>query len=197
MQLQSSMWGKCSPGTLAPLVYLKLQMDAELMLETAKKAIQQQEAVYKQQQVLKGVGEPSSLEAVHPQVGHKKQRGTQHQRSSHNGRSRAKQKLNCNPRRCTRCGKGQHARDKCPAKDAICHCCQRKGHYSALCYLKSVSTLQSEESSLETAFLDTMSSSQGKAWLSSICIGDQETLFKLARYWSGSDSCFPRILAAA
>ena len=31
---------------------------------------------------------------------------------------------------CSHCGK-IYPRGKCPAKEAICRCCQRKGHYSA------------------------------------------------------------------
>ena len=34
---------------------------------------------------------------------------------------------------CMRCGKGQHSWHSCPARDATCHRCQRKGHYSSQC----------------------------------------------------------------
>ena len=158
----------------------KMQMDPKLTLETAKKTIRQKEAVQQQQKTLKGVKEPTCLEAVHPGANRQKRPGRRdHQRmSSQRGASKEQKPHSSQAKQCTRCGKGQHPRDKCPAKDATCHKCQRKGHYSALCYSKSVSTL-SEESSLETAFLDTMSSKQDKAWFASICIGDQETLFKL------------------
>ena len=54
-----------------------LQMDAELMLEKAKKAVGQREA-HGQQKVPKGVGEPSSLEAVHPHVKHRHGKENQH-----------------------------------------------------------------------------------------------------------------------
>lgn len=79
---------------------------------------------------------------------------------------------------CTHCDKGQHAGDKCPAKDATCHRCQRKGHYSALCRTKAVSAV-SGENTLDTAFLDTVESSSETAWFAKIQPGDQETLFKL------------------
>ena len=160
----------------------KMQMDPKLTLETAKKTIRQKEAVQQQQKALKGVNskEPTCLEAVHPGANRRKRPiGRDHQRmGSQGGPSKEQKAHSSQTKQCTRCGRGQHPRDKCPAKDATCHKCQRKGHYSAHCYSKSVSTL-SEESSLETAFLDTMSSKQDKAWFSSICIGDQETLFKL------------------
>ena len=34
-------------------------------------------------------------------------------------------------KQCTRHGKGSHKRDKCPVRDATCHKCHKKGHYSA------------------------------------------------------------------
>lgn len=43
----------------------RLQLDAELTLEKAKKSIRQREAVQEQQHVLKAGGEPGKLDAVH------------------------------------------------------------------------------------------------------------------------------------
>ena len=38
---------------------------------------------------------------------------------------------------CGRCGKAPpHYRDKCPAKDVICHKCNLKGHYARYCKTK-------------------------------------------------------------
>ena len=131
----------------------KMQMDPKLTLETAKKTIRQKEAVQQQQKTLKGVKEPTFLEAVHPgAIWQKRPSGRDHQHmGSQRGASKEQKPHSLQAKQCTHCGKGQHPRDKCPAKDATCHKCQRK----------SVSTL-SEESSLEIAFLDTMSSKQDK-----------------------------------
>lgn len=46
----------------------------------------------------------------------------------------------------------QHPRNKCPAKDATCHKCQMKGHYSTQCFVKNI-----DMSSLDAAFLNVSS----------------------------------------
>ena len=38
------------------------------------------------------------------------------------------------------CGLLRHSRSKCPARDATCHKCQKKGHFSKECRSSSVST---------------------------------------------------------
>lgn len=35
--------------------------------------------------------------------------------------------------RCVFCGYSKHPRSKCPARDAICHSCQKKGHFARVC----------------------------------------------------------------
>jgi len=52
-------------------------------------------------------------------------------------------------KQCTRCGKGQHPQDKCPAKETMSHCCRKKGHYSTQCFTKDVSEL-TDQSHLDT-----------------------------------------------
>ena len=68
----------------------RLQMDAELMLEKAKKVVRQREAVHDQQKVLKEVGEPSIFEAVHLHFEHRCGLQNQHskaEREQSKGRS--------------------------------------------------------------------------------------------------------------
>ena len=48
---------------------------------------------------------------------------------------------------CSHCGRGAHSRQACPAKDAACHKCNKKGHYSSMCFTKSVSTISEEADS--------------------------------------------------
>lgn len=108
-----------------------LQLDPDLTPEKAKKAIRQREAVHEQQQVLKGGVGPSHLEALHSDC--RTRRPQSGSKGSHKNKTSTKQ--------CTRCGKGTHPREKCPAKDAKCHRCQRKGHYGAMCYAKTVANV--------------------------------------------------------
>ena len=105
-----------------------LQTDAALTLETAKTKIRQHEAVHRQQQELKGAesGKPGNLDDVHScrRSNHSDRRGDSSCPRETSSAAKSKQ------RQCTRCGKGHHPREKCPAREATCHRCQRKGHYS-------------------------------------------------------------------
>ena len=40
---------------------------------------------------------------------------------------------------CYFCGNNRHPRSKCPAKDATCAKCQKKGHYTKVCQSKAAS----------------------------------------------------------
>lgn len=146
----------------------RLQLDSTLTLDKAKKAIRQQEAVHQQQETLKGVAENKG-EVDEARVSSRYQGKYGY---GYNRKARAAKKS------CTRCGKEQHSKDKCPAKDSICHKCNRKGHYAAQCFAKTVAEVQ-EEAYLDTAFLDTMSSGHEKSWITTVRLEDQEVTFKM------------------
>ena len=119
-------------------------MDAELTLEKAMKTIRQREAVHEQQMVLSGgerTNEPGNLD----QMNHKKQNS----RRSRPTRPTSSKLCGC-------CGKGPHGRDKCPAREAVCHRCKKKGYYNSQCYTKMGANQHSVETSINTAFLDVM-----------------------------------------
>ena len=48
---------------------------------------------------------------------------------------------------CGRCGRSQHDRQQCPARDAVCHKCAWKGHFKSMCR----STAKIQEVQLENA----------------------------------------------
>ncbi len=140
-----------------------LQIDADLDLKKATKAIRQREAVHQQQQTLKGTGEPSSVAALHSSRDPRRQRSVQPQ---FNAGSRGKQRSNPT---CPRCGKDPHSRDKCPAKDATCHRCQKTGHYGAVCRSKPVAaSVEADLTPVDITFLDNLASAtQEHAWFTS------------------------------
>ena len=167
----------------------KLQMDSALTLESAKKLIRQREAVHEQQRALKG-GD-SSVDAIRPQrpahsnprnASRHHNRGNADDRRDHarstRGHTQFKQRYSHPGGKCGRCGGEQHPRDKCPARDAQCHNCQRRGHFSTQCRRKTVSTLQ-EGDTVDSAFLDTVSSERKNTWFSNITISGKEMPFKL------------------
>ena len=105
----------------------RLQLDPNLTLDKAKKLVRQREAVQEQQQVLKGA--PSSdLEEL--QRGYHRAANDTRRPQQQQSPKQFKQRQS-EGKSCFRCGKGQHSREKCPAKDAICHRCHKKGHYGA------------------------------------------------------------------
>ena len=107
--------------------------------------------------------------------------------------NRQQQKIRGNPRRrnagghahgkpkagdkCGRCGRERHPREKCPAKDAQCHSCGRKCHYSAMCRNKTVSAMQEDDSDM--TFLDTVFNNKKSVWISELIINSKEIPFKL------------------
>ena len=148
----------------------QLQTNAELTLDKAKKIIRQREAVHQQQCLLKGA-EPQSIKAL--------------QHGSYRGNWRQGKTKSKGPpftgKKCTRCGKGAHPHDKCPAKDAECHCCKKKGHYGNMCFSKTTAdAVEAAAESMDTAFLDTlMPTKPDTVWFAHIQLNSKQTPFKL------------------
>ena len=145
----------------------RLQMEAELMLDKAKRLIHQCEAVKEQQDVLT---QPSkgdmSLDAVGKMVPRRRLPAIPP--------SAVRQpQFNQN---CRVCGKSSHPRQSCPAKDVLCYCCDRKGHYSSQCLSNTAApqtrdvhelSSQSDHFELETPdrYLDTVEGKKGTCGL--------------------------------
>lgn len=157
----------------------RLQLDPTLTLEKAKKMVRQQEAVGEQQQLLKGTAavDANSLDELQPRRDRRKPwRGSRDRpRKSANKTTNARSQS----KPCQRCGRGQHSRDKCPAREATCHTCKKKGHYSSQCFSKTVSTVESTND-MDAAYLDTVSASKESAWLTQIQVnGEKNISFKM------------------
>ena len=153
----------------------KLQLDADLMLERAKTAVRQQEAVQEHQSILIGDRTsqvPITVDAVQGKQATGKPRkpagaGKPERRSSH--------------KPCTRCGKGNHKRDKCPAREAICHKCQHKGHYSSQCFTRSAvdTVLAQDQETSSPVYLDTIRTESPKVWMVTLEMLGRELAFKI------------------
>ena len=152
----------------------RLQLDADLTLEKAKKAVRQREAVQDQQRELDGA-DPRKLESLHTNRGNRRR-----QRGRSSGYTGKPKNNSSTPGSCTRCGKDAHPRDKCPAKDAECHKCKKKGHYGAVCRTKKIAAVEETDLPCVDAFLDNLTP-DGKevAWLTRIQLNNKLTLFKL------------------
>ena len=152
----------------------RLQLDGNLTLDKAKTAIRQKEAVHEQQDFLKGDSKanPIPLDAVVET--HKRSSAPQHsvEKGTRTIAARPTQK------QCSRCGKGPHRRDQCPARDAFCHKCHRKGHFGAQCFSRTVSAVTTEELSDES-YLDCVTSNPTTTWKATVKVDTLPTVFKL------------------
>ena len=57
-------------------------------------------------------------------------------KSQRRGRREDQAKTPSNRKRCVWCQGEYHPRDKCPAKDATCHFCSKRGHFEGACLQK-------------------------------------------------------------
>jgi len=115
----------------------RLQLESDLTLDKAKRLIRQREAVKLQQDFLQKpkMKEEIPLDAI-------RQKPTKRKLPA----------LPLTPARpsvsnCRRCGSGSHPRQSCPARDATCFRCNRRGHFSSQCLSNTVAmiTIQPEQ----------------------------------------------------
>ena len=119
----------------------KLQLDPDLTLDKAVAAARQRESVRKQQSVVRGDEGSSSIDAISTKP--RKSSGEKQKRPPH-------QKMSPVPmaKTCSRCGRSPlHGRHQCPAINATCRKCTKKGHFQAMCRSgKTVGAVQADSS---------------------------------------------------
>ena len=109
---------------------LKLQLDEKLDLQKAITQVREAETIKQQQPTLRGAQKETTANVsnLHKRS-NKKEQGPQHRRAP---------KQPVNKRVCARCGKSPpHDRQYCPAKDATCRECRKRGHYKLMCRSKN------------------------------------------------------------
>ena len=155
-----------------------LQIDADLTLDRAMKAVRQREAIQEQQTVLNNAEASTDMPDKLDSVGSKMK--FKHPPRKSTSKSEFKS--------CSRFGKAYHSRDKCPAKDVACHKCQKKGHFSSQCFSKrsaakhsvDISSLNATHSSDEKiTFLDTVQTGSDTAWNITAQLNQHQVPFKL------------------
>ena len=145
----------------------KMQLQPDLDLEKAITQVRQAEAIKQDQPLLRG---GSDVKADTPVgVVHK---GRSWQRSKRGSASR--QNSRATPTQpetgtaCSRCGKiPAHDRQHCPARDAICRGCGKKGHYQSQCRSAKVSNIEAGED----VFLGTVGDSRSASsepWVATV-----------------------------
>jgi len=84
-------------------------------------------------------------------------------------------------KKCQYCGRGSHERRFCPAKNAVCHKCKKRGHYKDVCQSDG-SNFKGNVDELEEAsipFLGEVSPTSADYWKAEIEVNGHPTTFKL------------------
>ena len=155
----------------------RLQMDSELTLEKAIQMTRESEMLKSQQSTVRAQQQEQSgtmvnyVESKHKLLPAK---SNPHYKSDS---------------RCGRCGRTFHPPYQCPARDAVCRKCLKKGHFQHMCRSKSVAMVTSENTDYE--FLGAITSSQvdtasvgGQPWMVHLQMNNQWMKFKID---SGAD----------
>ena len=153
----------------------ELQLEADLTLDSCITKVRQSESVKKQQDVVRGDrSDKITIEVV-------KSRNQRQTRRTTGSAPR--------PQRCSRCGKSPpHGRQQCPANQATCHRCHKKGHFKRCCKTKgginevkqdgdSDLTGDSGEEFLGTINADTVSTN--KPWIAVLQLNNRMIEFKV------------------
>ena len=148
---------------------LKLQLKDKLTLEEAVTYVREVEMIKKQQPLIRDDQKESARVGVDNKRG-----GRQDYSQGPRTRKGPGAKRTTNGQVCTRCGKSPpHDCQHCPARDAICHNCSKRGHYKAMCKSsKKVGEVHqeipSEQNEDSEAFLGTIETDDGNPWIISL-----------------------------
>jgi len=181
----------------------QLQMDPDLTLERAVTRAKQSEQVKKQQEILKanfkGDIANTQLDSMRAQQrGGARSKQNKPQPVRYSGQTFKKTPA----RQCIRCGDTRgHSLDQCPAREASCNACGKKGHYARVCKTKkmhevNIATAPEDiDEVYEVAFLGSVSSDAGDSpWMTEIKMDSYKTVFKID---TGADvSAVPEALYA-
>lgn len=167
-----------------------LQMDADLTLIKAMTKVKQSAAIKKQQPTLRGTEQQAAAQVEAIQR-HKWQK-TQYKSDTLSCKGQCP--LHCPVRHaqspgCGRCGNvKKHMWKECPARDAECRVCHKKGHFAKICRsgkgvhditLAHTEPSQDEEEE-DFAFLNVVNLEEPEdEWLELLELNGQEAIFKL------------------
>ncbi|XP_033730104.1 uncharacterized protein K02A2.6-like [Pecten maximus] len=155
----------------------KLQLDATLTLEKAVAQVRQSEAVKKQQTVVRDsvvttTTPSSSVDALskNSKKGYKHHGSKRQYDKSHTSKFQGQAN-----QECQRCG-FKHRKDKCPAFNATCRKCSKKGHFEKKCRTTLSEIEQYKDDGYQ--FLGSIDDSS-KPWTVSLCMDGLPVEFKI------------------
>ena len=160
----------------------RLQLDRDLTLETAITKARQSEEVKRQQSDLRGetgsTSKCSNVDAVHAK-NYRKPKYPPKPHPQKQGKNTPNARPQPGSKACGRCGKmPSHGKFECPAKDAVCHNCGKKGHYGKVCRnsAKSLNAVTKEEE--ESFFLGAVDGGKDP-WTVQLLVRDKKVCFKI------------------
>ena len=168
-------------GLLSARLSEKFQLDAELTLEKAITQVRQAEAIKFQQSVIRGegAGKPDI-----PVGSVNKRRPYQRPRYAPGPRQN-KSPTQSNPApssTCTRCGlTPRHDRAQCPARDAECRKCRKRGHYQKMCRSNTQADVAGvqESTEAEVPFLGAIGSERRNPWEVTVSLNKKPVKFQI------------------
>ena len=153
----------------------KLQLEADLTLDKAVTRARQAEAVKQQQSLLRSTGEVPCPRRAEISVG----AVNKGKRSPKN----TPQKPDNGQTTCGWCGKSpSHQKRQCPAKDAICHKCSKRGHFQSVCRSNKVAEFHTKTPpEKEEAFLGVLTGQEypGSPWSVKLSLNGKPMRFEI------------------
>jgi hypothetical protein len=175
-------------GVLDETLSDRLQMNAKLKLDEAVRTSRLAEARAQNREVVRGASananakttdKSANVDMVKKQKFHKKSSQSSAQCKSSKVKGSTKETNHQTNERCSWCGNEPHIRRRCPAKDAVCGNCKKKGHYQSVCRNKNsgskVHTVDMDSD--DELFLGAVG--QDDEWMEIVMVNGQETKFKL------------------
>ncbi|XP_027143510.1 heat shock 70 kDa protein 12B [Larimichthys crocea] len=167
----------------------QLQLDSKLTMDTAISKARQSESVKKQLAML---NTNFKTEACNTQVDSVQARGakvTSFKKKQHTSGQMPQNASRDKQSQCTRCGDTRgHTLQQCPAKDAVCNQCKKKGHYARMCKTKkrqaanvaAVAEYFHEDSDEDVVFLGSVSEkAQASPWMTEVTMDNHKAVFKI------------------
>ena len=158
---------------------MKLQLNSTLTLSKAVAAVRQAEAVKQQQPLLRGGSQSGKPETPVGMVQQKKGRPVKNKQATKTGSPANKQSTQT---KCGRCGKFPfHDRQQCPAHDAVCHKCAKRGHFQSMCRSTAkVAEVHRESDTADNALLGHLSERPSKSpWSVTLSLNGKPTQFEI------------------
>ncbi|UYV84238.1 K02A2.6-like, partial [Cordylochernes scorpioides] len=144
----------------------KLQLESELTLEKAIQIVRQSESVKNQQKEIRQDTEDRNVDVIDRKGS---RNGTNVRKTRMKGTKTYNSNFPKNPqgcssyekRKCFRCGYYQgHSKEQCPAKDAICNKCRKKGHFAKVCHTKTVQEVSSSQNDVFIGIVEIVQKTQ-------------------------------------